>query len=218
MPVSNPTITALRSLVDSRFPASVRKPAGGVRTGVPAIDDALGGGLAAGRLTELVSQEPGTGGQLVLTRLLETTRTERQRVALVDVADGFSPEAVPTDALRHLVWVRPTKLTEALAAADLLVRDGNYAVVVLDLRGIAQRSLLGIPKTQWHRLQRAAESRPAAVLVQTTVGLVPAVPWRLILSTTHGVGVRRVPQGKLLDQLGVQRVRGHAALAEEMTG
>ncbi len=215
--MSHPTIAALRSLVDARFPTSVRKPGAGVATGVPAIDEALGGGLPAGQLTELVSAVAGSGGQLVLTRLLVTTRVERQRVALVDATDGFAPESVPDDALRHLVWVRPQKLSEALAAADVLVRDGNYAVVVLDLRGVERRLLLGIPKSQWHRLHRAAESRPAAVLVQTTVSLVPAVPWRLILDTPQGLAAQRQPQEKLLTQLGVQRMRGHA-LREELSG
>jgi len=215
--VSHPTITALRSLVDSRFPAAARKPGGGVATGVAAVDDALGGGLPAGRLTELVSPVAGSGGQLVFTQLLVTTRRERQRVALVDAADGFAPETLPDDALRHLVWVRPGKLSETLAAADVLVRDGNYAVVVLDLRGVARRELGRIPKTQWHRLHRAAESRPTAVLVQTPEALVPAVPWRLVLETPSGWEARRSPREQLLAQLTVQCTRGHAPV-EELAG
>jgi len=215
--VSHPTITALRSLVDSRFPASVRKAGGGLPTGVPAIDDALGGGLPPGRLTELVSEKTGSGGQLALTRLLMTTRGARQRVALVDAADGFSPEYVPSDALRHLVWVRPHNLAETMAVADVLVRDGNYAMVVMDLRGLAERELLNLPKAQWHRLQRAAESRPTAVLVQTTRGLVPAVPWRLTLKTEHGLSMRRTTQDKLVAALTVEVARGHV-MHEEKAG
>lgn len=215
--MSHPTITALRSLVDSCFPASGHKPAGGVATGVPAVDDALGGGLPAGRLTELVSPIAGSGGQLVLAELFTTTRRARQRVALVDAADGFAPESVPPDALRHLVWARPADLAGALAAADVLVRDGNYAVVVLDLRGVARRELLGVPKGQWHRLHRAAESRPAAVLVQTTEPLVPAVPWRLVLEAPAGWDARRRTRNQLLARLGVQCARGHA-WREELAG
>lgn len=208
--MSHPTIAALRSLVDARFPTSVRKPAGGVSTGVLAVDTALCDGLPAGCLTELVSAEPGSGGQSVLTQLLITTRRARQRVALIDAADGLAPETLPADALRHLVWVRPRHLSEALAVADVLVRDGNYAVVVLDLRGLERRALLSIPKGQWHRLHRAAESRPGAVLVQTAFALVPAVPWRLILETSRGLAARRLPHEALLAQLNVERARGHA--------
>jgi len=215
--VPHPTITALRSLVDSRFPASVRKAGDGLCTGVPAIDEALGGGLPPGRLTELVSERTGRGGQLAFTRLLVTTRGARQRVALVDAADGFAPESVPPDALRHLVWVRPRSLTETMAVTDVLVRDGNYAVVIVDLRGLAERELLSLPKAQWHRLQRAVESRPTAVLVQTTRGLVPAVPWRLTLQTATGLSGRRVPQEKLVTALTVAVARGHV-MPEEKAG
>ena len=152
-----------------------------------------------------------------MTRLLITTRNARQRVALVDAADGFAPECVPSDALRHLVWVRPRSLAETMAVADVLVRDGNYAVVVVDLRGLAERELLNLPKAQWHRLQRAAESRAAAVLVQTTRGVVPAVPWRLTLKTPHGLAARRTTQDKLVAALTVEIARGHV-MHEEKAG
>ena len=181
MPTAPATLAALRSLLAARFPEKTRRAPGGVPTGIAAVDDALGGGLAAGRLTECVTAGPGSGGQLVLAGLLASTRGARQRLALVDGADGFAPEAVPADQLRHLVWVRCRGAAEALAAGDLLVRDGNYAVVALDLRGLPARVLRKQPAAVWYRLQRAAEGGAAAVLVLTPHPLVPAVPWRLIL-------------------------------------
>ena len=202
-----PTLSALRSLVAARFPTAARRHGAGVPTGVPGLDEALGGGLPAGKLTELVSEGASSGGQLVLARLLQATRAARQRVALIDGADGFAPEAVATDALRHLVWVRAHNLDETLAAADVLVRDGNYAVVVLDLRGIAERVLRRTPSPSWHRLHRAAESRPAAMLVQTPFALVPAVPWRLILRAAPGLAERRRPQAEGAADLTVELVR-----------
>ena len=134
-------------MLAARFPHAAGKPAGGVPTGVAALDEALGGGLPIGRLTELVVEIPGCGGQSVLAQLLRTTRAARQRVALVDAADSFAPEAFSADALRHLVWVRCANLEQTLAAADLLVRDANYAVVVLDLGGCAERVLRRTPAT-----------------------------------------------------------------------
>ena len=146
------TIADLRQLLAARFPEKTEKPAGLVPTGVRAIDEALGGGLPAGRLTELVAAAPGCGGQLVLAQLLATTRAARQRVALIDGADAFAPEAVSPDTLRHLVWVRCRTLDQTLGVADLLVRDGNYAAVVLDLCGCPERALRRTPATLWHRL------------------------------------------------------------------
>ncbi len=181
MPAASPTLAALRSLLAARFPERTRKPAGDVSSGIAAVDEALGGGLAAGRLTECVAAAPGSGGQLVLAGLLASTRAARQRLALVDGADRFAPGAVPADHLRHLVWVRCRGTAGALAAGDLLVRDGNYAVVALDLRGLPVRALRRQPATVWYRLQRAAEGGAAAVLVLTPHPLVPAAPWRLVL-------------------------------------
>ncbi len=212
------TLSALRSLVAARFPTEERKPCGNVPTGVAGVDAALGGGLPAGRLTELVSATAGSGGQLVLVRLLATTRAARQRVALIDGADGFAPEAVPADALRHLVWVRPRHLEETLAAADLLVRDGNYGVVVIDLRGVAERMLQRLPSTHWHRLHRAAQNHPTAVLVQTPFPLVPAVPWRMALRAPLGLALRRHTQALLADQLVFETLRTRLVLVEEQAG
>jgi len=211
-------LAALRSLLSARFPEKARKPGSGVCTGVAAIDEALGGGLPAGRLTELVSAAPSSGGQTVFTRLLISTRAARQRVALVDAADGFAPEAVPVDALRHLVWVRSRTLAATLAAADVLVRDGNYAVVVLDVRGISERALRRAPAAGWYRLQRAAEGGAAAVLVQTPCELVPAVPWRLVLRASQALADAGLPAEVLAGRLEVEIVRGHAGATEEEAG
>jgi hypothetical protein len=216
VPASPPTLAALRSLLAARFPERNRASTSHVITGVRAIDAALGGGLPAGRLTELVSATPSTGGQTVLAQLLRTTRAARERVALIDGADGFAPDAVPADAVRHLVWVRARNVAEAFAAADILVRDGNYAVVVLDLRGLADRALAKVPATTWHRLRHAAETSPSAVLIQTTSPLVPAVPWRLSLHHPVSLAGQRMPRDAIADALTVDLTRGHLEIEEKI--
>ncbi len=213
---SSPTLDSLRALVAARFPTPVRKQGEGLSVGVREIDEILGGGLPAGRLTELVSS-PGTGGQLVLSRLLAATRVSRRRVALIDAGEGFAPDGVASDCLRHLVWVCPATVDDTFAVANMLVRDGNYAAVILDLRGIAERLLKRLPTSAWHRLHRAAENGPA-VLVQTAQPLVPAVPWRLSLEGTHGLISQRQEQDSLAAELTVATLRGHVAPTEELTG
>jgi hypothetical protein len=208
----------LRSLLAARFPEKSRPSGCGVPSGVRAIDDALGGGLPGGRLTEVVSAKPSSGGQTMLAQLLVNTRITRQRVALVDAADGFVPESVPSDALRHLVWVRGQSAAQALAAADVLVRDGNFAVVILDVRGCDERELRRTPATGWYRLQRATEMSTVAVLVQTTCAIVPAVPARFVLRSVQALGSRRVARDILATQLVVEIARGQADAAEERTG
>jgi hypothetical protein len=218
VPASSQTVSALRSLLSARFPEKTRRPHGGVPVSVGPIDDALGGGLPAGRLTELVSPAASGGGQTVIAGLLAATQATRQRIALVDGSDGFAPGAVPEDMLRHLVWVRCRAPGEAFAAADILVRDGNYAAVVLDLRGCAERVLRRTPASTWYRLQRAAEASSVAVLVQTESLLVPAVPWRLVLGAPLSLADADAPRQAVAARLSVRAERGLVPAAEELAG
>jgi hypothetical protein len=105
-----------------------------------------------------------------------------------------------------------------LAVADILVRDGNYAVVVLDLRGCAERALRRTPASVWYRLQRAAEGGSVAVLVQTTSPLVPAVPWRLILGTSLALSDAGVLRDAVADKLVVRVERSPAQATQELAG
>ena len=211
------SVADLRQLLAVRFPGKSGRTGGCVPTGVPVIDDALGGGLPTGRLTELVAAGAGSGGQSVLVQLLRSTRAARQRVVLIDGADAFAPEAVPADALQHLVWVRCATVAQALGAADLLVRDGNYTVVILDLCGCAERELRRTPATLWHRMHRAAQSG-GAVLIKTPRPLVPAVTWRLVLPAVYCLDDHRLPRDVIADHVSVEIDRGHAEVGEERAG
>jgi hypothetical protein len=189
-----------------------------VSAAVRSIDEALGGGLPSGRLTELVSAVPSGGGQTVVARLLAATQAARQRMALIDGADGFAPEAVPAGVLRHLVWVRCRAPGQAFAAADILVRDGNYAAVVLDLRGCAERLLRRTPACAWYRLHRAAEGGSVAVLVQTAFPLVPGVPWRLVLDTSLSLADVDAPRETVTDRLAVRTERSGEQAIDALAG
>jgi hypothetical protein len=218
VPGPSQTVSALRSLLAARFPEKSRRHACGVPAGVRSLDEALGGGLPSGSLTELVSAVPSGGGQTVVARLLASTHLARQRIALIDGSDGFAPEAVPADLLRHLVWVRCRGPAEALAVADILVRDGNYAAIVLDLRGCPERILRRTPASTWYRLQRAAEGGSVAVLVQTESPIVPAVPWRLVLDTPFSTAHASEPREAVADHLDIRTDRSHAQAPEELAG
>lgn len=180
MPPESDKVVALRRLLDERFPAARRREQRLVPTGVPALDRALAGGLLTGTLTEFVSAVPSGGSQLSVGSLLLATRHARQRVALVDAADGFDPTGLDDDAVAHLVLVRCASLAECWRAADLAARDPNYAVVVLDVRGFPERELLRTRDTVWVRLQRAAEQAETALAIQTTTALVPNAARRVV--------------------------------------
>ena len=200
-------LAELRRQLAEKFPTAPRVTARALCTGLAAIDDATGG-LPLGAVTEIVCAAPSCGSQLLLGQLLTATRATRTRVALVDAADSFDPESFPVDLLAHLVWVRCTPATlsakvypplaapqatrasataDALAATDLLTRDANLGLVVLDLRQATERELRRTPASFWYRLQRAVEPADLALLVFTPCATVPSAQLRFLLNASHPI-------------------------------
>lgn len=183
---------ALRRLLAERFPTAHawgETPAGRVlATGLDTLDESTGGGLPCGAITELVATAPSCGGQLFLGQLIAAARAQQQRVALVDVTDAFDPGSFGDDALSHVVWVRGTgDLTTALGATDLLARDANLGLVILDVRDVPLAALRRTPAPLWYRLQRAVETADLALVVHTPRALVPSARLRLELECPHGL-------------------------------
>ncbi|QYM80423.1 hypothetical protein K0B96_07395 [Horticoccus luteus] len=177
-------LAALRHLLAERFPSVPRTVGRVLPTGVEAIDTTAGG-LPLGALTEVACTAPSCGGHLLLAQLLAVTRANRLRVALIDSTDSFDPCSFDDDALAHLLWVRCASTAQALQCADLLARDANFGLVVLDLRRAPAADLRRIPGPQWYRLQRAVEPTDLALVVETPRASVPSAQLRLALSAPH---------------------------------
>jgi hypothetical protein len=177
-------LAALRHLLAARFPAGPRPSGRCCRTGIPAIDD-LAGGLPLAAVTELVCAAPSCGSQLFVGQLLAATRATRTRVALVDSADSFDPSSFSDDLLAHLIWVRCAGAGMALGAADLLARDANIGVVMLDLRRASALELRRISGPQWYRLQRAVAPTDLALVIATPRACVASAQLRLELNVSH---------------------------------
>lgn len=170
----------LRQQLAARFPTAQRAPGRALATGVPAIDEATGG-LPLSAVTEIVASTPSCGVSLLWGQLLAASRAAQTRAALVDALDEFDATSFPADLLAHLVWARCRGVTEALAAADLLARDANFGLVLLDLRHAPLRDLRRVPSTSWYRLQRAVEPTDLALVVATPAACVPSAQLRLEL-------------------------------------
>ena len=121
-------ISSLRRLLEQRFPDAVpvtHRTAGGVATGIGALDRALpGGGLPRGRLA---AWAPGGGATAALRSACRTTTERGERAAWVDGAgtvcgDGWRGEAA---------LFRPPGPREALECAEELARSGGFGIVVL---------------------------------------------------------------------------------------
>lgn len=184
MSASVAKLSALRQLLADRFPQAARSEARVLATGVPAIDEAVGG-LPCGALTEIVCSAPSCGSQLLLGELLRATRQERGRMALIDGHDSFDPSSWPEDWLRHLVWVRCRDPAMALHAADIVARDANFQLVAIDLRLALPTELRRTPAPFWYRLQRSAEPADLALVVLTPRATVPSAQLRLQLEHSH---------------------------------
>lgn len=214
------TFSRLCRQLDARHRSGVPAGAEPVATGLGGVDEALGGGLPRGALTELVFTAPSSGGQLVLLHLLQTARRLHRFLGFVDGSDSFDPQSIePAGLLRHLLWVRCTTAAAALQAADLIARDSNFALLALDVRGCATRELRRVPPTLWYRLQRVLEPTSTALVVLTPQRLVPSARARLLFERPLPLTCLTMEQAVIGEQLtpAAERVRlaaGWQAAAE----
>ena len=158
----------LRNLLAERFQQTQLPATTYLSTGLSFFDQATNGGLPKGGITELISSHPSAGSASLIHALLQTAHRDRYFLALIDGQDSFDPSAsggLGNSRLRNLLWVRCGKAAEAIKAADLLVQDGNFPlVIVIDLVLTAPNELRKIPQTSWYRLQRLVEAAPTACL------------------------------------------------------
>ena len=133
----------------------------GLVTGIGALDAVLpNNGLPRGRLTELVGA-PGSGKTTIVRQMVERAVNDGWWVAYVDAARTLTPRdwTHVSDSARDGLWVvRPRDAARGAWCADVLLRSGAFALVVLDgapmlTRGVAVR------------LTRLARDSDAAFLV-----------------------------------------------------
>ena len=123
----------LRHLLAERFPHLPSTIGGQFQTGQSLLDTVLGDGLPKGAITELSSAQCSAGTASLINALLRSAYRDRYFLALIDGRDSFDPQPLGNICLRNLLWVRCTQAIEAVKAADLLLRDGNFPLVILDL-------------------------------------------------------------------------------------
>jgi RecA DNA recombination protein len=126
--------------------------------------------LGEGGVVEIAARRSCGRFSIALSALAAAT-SAGEAAALVDLGDHLDPqgaEAAGVDLMR-LLWVRPRRAKEAVAAAEMLLSAG-FPLVVADF-GLNPRGARYLPDAAWMRLARAAQARGAALLLAT--------PWRL---------------------------------------
>lgn len=152
------------------------------RTGVEALDQILTG-WPRGHVSEVIG--PASSGRTSVVMATFAAVTARGGVvAFVDVADRFDPQTAAEAGvdLDRVLWVRGPSMTwgtsqstvgdlavrRGLRAFDLIVRAGGFAVVVLDLADVPERSIRALPASTWLRLAHVHEGRDTVGLLVGT--------------------------------------------------
>lgn len=121
------TVAELRALLPAPLPTAPR-----LSTGIAALDAALAGhGIPRGRLTELLGPR-GSGTATVLRHLVRATVRAELGVAYVDAARSLAPRDWAPFAGDDFWVVRPRDPARGAWCADILLRGGAFALVVLD--------------------------------------------------------------------------------------
>lgn len=203
----NPKVVQLRQLLATRFPAARFKPepveekARNVwPTGISGVDESLNGGLLKAAITELVAGRC-CGSALFISAILRKAAAEKQIFALADGLDSFDPTSFNQRVLHYLLWVRCKDAAQALKATDLLLRDRNFPLVVLDLAINPVQQLRKIPSSTWYRLQRIVESSGTTFVVVTPQAMVGCAQVRLRLKNRFTLDDLEDEQTRLLGRL-----------------
>ena len=160
-------VIKLRQLLSEKFPeahAGVATQRPTFTTGLAALDQV---GIPQGALTEIVGQQASQGSSLLINGLLRAARQSGYHLALIDGLDSFDPQSAGYDACQRMLWIRCRSADEALKAADLVFRDGNLPLSLVDLRLNSERELRRINKQVWYRLQTLVQRTQTASLFLT---------------------------------------------------
>ncbi|MGH8102339.1 MAG: hypothetical protein ACREIW_13645 [Chthoniobacterales bacterium] len=174
----------LRRFLAERFPQSPVSTPGHFCSGVSTLDQAIGGGLPKSAITELITPQTSAGSASLLQGMIQSAQCHGYFLALIDGSDSLDPEPLGNESLRSLLWVRCRQALEAIKAADLLLRDGNFPLVMVDLVLNPLAELRRIPQTTWYRLQRLVEASPSACLVLTRQSMVASAQLKIVLENS----------------------------------
>lgn len=150
------SLAALRLRIASVV-AGTPSQAPGLPTGLTRLDDVLvGGGIPRGRISEWMA--PAGAGKTTLARQLAAqTLRAGHGVAWIDAQRTLDPTSLASDLAAAWV-VRPPDPSRGAWCADLLLRSGGFALVILDGGPV-------LPRPIAVRLAQLARDADAALLL-----------------------------------------------------
>jgi len=199
-------IVDLRKLLAERFPHPPFSAITRLITGLSFLDQAIGGGLPKGAITELTTPQISAGSASLIQALLQTANRDHFFLALIDGRDSFDPQPLGNALLRNLFWVRCTTALKTIKAADLLLRDGNFPLVIVDLV-LNPPEDLKIPQTIWYRLQRLVEPTSTACLILTRCSMVSSAQLKIVLENSWTL--KTFQKADAISRLNIRVQRSH---------
>jgi hypothetical protein len=214
------SLAVIRAQVESRLPGALTvydRPEPEVfPSGIAALDGQIRG-IPQGALTQIYGPQSISSGKtaLLVSLMAQVTRRE-QFCALVDAGDCFDPASAETAGvdLARVLWVRCAAkhrlkpqlkpLEQAFKAADIIVQNGGFGLMAVDLGNVEEKLVRKVPLTTWFRFARVMEKMPAALVfvlpcpaAQSCAGLT----LRLECATPAWLGAEKVSHARFLSQL-----------------
>ena len=141
-------------------------------SGIDALDAILDGGIARGRVSEVIGRA-GTGRTSLVAAFAANATGSGEVIAWIDAAGAFDPTSIAAAGveLARVLWVsipreaNRARLTSSregriLKAAEMVLEAGGFGLVVIDFGDIFR----AIPDSAVLRIARAAERSGAAVI------------------------------------------------------
>jgi hypothetical protein len=163
------TLDEIRAAVEKKIPGAftpVRKsPFELLPTGIAALDGQIGG-LPLGGISQFCAPADMTTGRttIMVSTMAQLTR-KRRYCALLDAHDAFDPVCAQKNGvdLSRVLWFRGrrtpqhTELEQAFKAADILVNNGGFELIFVDISDVPEEEVRRVPMTTWFRFARVVE-------------------------------------------------------------
>ncbi len=171
-------ISELRASLRKKFPAAHRNEIS-QKAAEPATTYQSTIHFDPGTINEVVSSSPSQGVSLLISYLLE--QSDELPLVLIDGRDSFDPASHGNELCCRLFWIRCISTDQMIKTADLLIRDGNLPLILLDLHLVALRELSRIPSSLWQRFRNEARDSGCALAVLSPRATVSSAHTRYFL-------------------------------------
>lgn len=89
-------------------------------------------------------------------------------------------------SVRRTQLGRAALLDRTLRAVDILLHNGGFAVIAVDISGISEAMLHRVPLTTWFRFARVADKTQTALIFLTCAPIPYSTVWGVSLQTSRG--------------------------------